>query len=167
MAAARKRRTEVQQMIREHSKWLAERWHAHNLFVVLLEHMLPKKDVLSMSFAERCKRVYACHAKDHFADLSKWETEAETFQKALGKAQASLEGLAPKVTDEQMQLVYFIKHFLPNGTFASVPDVLWRAATAPVHGGDASGIDPTELESYLLSDELPSFEKLQEHIFFQ
>ena len=166
MVAARKRRLEVQRMIKMHLSWLAERWHAKNLFVTLLEHLLPKAEVAQMSWANKCQRVYACHPSLQFSDLSKWEKEAESFQKVLGKVQAALEDHAVKPTEEQLQMVYFIKHLLANGTFASVPSALWRAGTCPVPSVDAVQVSPVELESMLLSAKLPERQHLRDQIFF-
>lgn len=166
VAAARKRWAEVQAMIRDHLHWLAEHWHTKTLFVTLLQHMLPQEEVHAMTFAQRCQRVYACHPKDHFADMSKWEKEADAFQKTVKKVQLSLEKSFKVLADEAMQMVFFIKHFLPNGTFASVPASLWRAGTLPSHAEGPDVPSASVLEKCLLSPKLPELHALQEHVFF-
>ena len=166
--AARKRRNEVLCLIKDHLPWLAEQWHSRTVFVTLLEHVLPKFEVLGLSFFEKCNRIYACDSKDHFADLTKSEQEADAYQKTLKKVQLSLEDASTQLNANQMQLVYFMKHFLANGTFVSVPASLWKSATCPSSDkGDCDLIvEPGALEKALLSAKVGTSEALKSHVFF-
>ena len=169
MVAARKRRAEIQDMIKNHMQWLAQHWQTHSLFVILLEHVLPKATVMSLSFSQRCKRVYACGAEDHFADVSKWEKEAATFQKALKNVQLSLEDAFQKLSGETMQIVYFMKHYLPAGSFVSLPASLWKDATCPIPSEETAAErewTPLQLEVALMSAKLSSSQGLRGHVFF-
>lgn len=168
MVAARKRKAEVLQMIESHMHWLTDVWHAQKLFVNLLEHVLPKEQIQNLTFAQRCQRVYACNPKDQFSDLSKWELEAAAFHKSVKKVQQALDDGARVLPNEAMQVVYLIKHFLPNGVFASVPKELWRAATCSSPGAQDAPppMQPLVLESAMLSGKLGSPNLLQQHVFF-
>ena len=175
MVAARKRRAEIQDMIKNHVQWLAEQWDTRSLFVILLEHVLPKAAITPLSFSQRCKRVYACGAEDHFADVSKWDKEADAFQKTLKKVQLSLEDAFQNLSGEAMQVVYFMKHFLPAGSFVSLPASLWKAATCPAPSKASEEAEaatetrwtPLRLEHALTSARLSSSQGLRGHVFFQ
>ena len=164
--AARKRRAEVNKMITKGLHWLAGVWNSRTVFSTLLSHLLPKRELQELTWAQKCKRVYACDAKDHFADVSKWEKEAEAFHKTLKKVQLTLEDAFLKVPDEAMHVVQLFKHFLPTGTFLSVPADLWRIAVHPNHDEAPVATQPNVLEKALLSAELPSEAAFKEHIYF-
>ncbi len=126
--AARKRKLEVNQLIDDHMRWLSAMWYSRKIFVELLEHVMEPEQVHKLTFAQRCSRIYACDAKDHFADMSQWEKQAIEYTKAMTKLEVvSAEASMP---DESKQLVSFLKNVLGNGQLVSIPDTLWRVASA-------------------------------------
>ena len=166
VTAARKRRAEVNRMIEENLHWLAQVWNSRSVFPALLHHMLSKNEVNVLTWSEKCKRVYACDMKDHFADMSKWEKEAEAFQKTVKKIQLSLEDAFRKIPEEAMHIVHFLKHFLATGMFVSVPADLWRAAAQPDASQVPVALDLSVLEKCLLQPKLPSADAMGKHMFF-
>ena len=163
--AARKRRLEIKQLIGEHMQWLADVWHSRKIFVNLLDHVLSGSDIVRLTFAERCRRVYACDRKDHFADMSQWEKHALEYNKIFSKADSQADQLA--LPEEGKQLIYFLKCVMLNGAFVSVPEALWRVASLGRVDTVPDVIPPDDLETNLVIGENLEAKDLRKHVFFR
>ena len=164
--AARKRKLEVNQLIDEHMLWLSRMWYSRNIFLELLAHVMQPEEVHKLTFAQRCRRIYACDAKDHFADMSQWEKQAIEYTKAIAKLEVvSAEASMP---EESKQLVSFLKNVLGNGQLVSIPDTLWRVALAGTLPDHMHVLQPPFLAECLQSaEETVDLDTLSTHVFFR
>lgn len=163
--AARKRRLEVRELIVARMQWLSEMWHSRKLFTSLLEHVLPPADVFRLTFAQRCKRVYARDRQDHFADMEQWEKEASLVQKTT--QDATPKAVHQDLCEESRQLVYFFKSMLANGTFASISNSLWQKAANGILPCKPAAIPPLELHDALTTAEAVGEDELRSQLLFQ
>ena len=164
--AARKRRLEIKQLIAEHMQWMADMWHSRKIFCSLLDHVLSASEIVRLTFAERCRRVYACDRKDHFANMSQWEKQALEYNKTLAKADSeSVKAVA--LPEESKQLVTFLKCLFGNSGFYSVPESSWKAASLGRVQGVPAVLSSESLEAALVIGEALDADEFRHHVFFR
>eukprot|EP00435_Cladocopium_sp_Y103_P039770 s2160_g10.t1 len=120
--------------------------------------------VVRLTYAERCRRVYACDRKDHFANMKQWEKDADQYK-------AAIKNICPRgqdqwLSDDCKQLLIFFKCLLTNGTFCSIPQELWQAALTHRLDEKTPSFDPHDLAKGLLSAKPLPAEEWRSQIFF-